>query len=123
MQLYFHMIPLLYIIWHNHLLNYRETSCPTSSKTNLPTPDCGEGKHIIYCRAPSKERGFPGDTSGKEPARKHRRSKRCRLNPWVEKIPWKRVWRTTPVFLPGESHGQRSLVGYSPQGCRVSNPD
>ena len=36
------------------------------------------------------------------------------VNPWVWKIPWRRVWQPTPVFLPGESHGQRSLVGYSP---------
>ena len=34
----------------------------------------------------------------------------------VSKIPWRRAWQSTPVFLPGESHGQRSLVGYSPQG-------
>ena len=34
--------------------------------------------------------------------------------PWVGKIPWRREWLPTPVFLPGESHGQRSLVGYSP---------
>ena len=34
-----------------------------------------------------------------------------RFNPWVRKIPWSRVWQSTPVFLPGESHGQRSLVG------------
>ena len=33
-------------------------------------------------------------------------------------IPWRRKWQPTPVFLPGESHGQRSLVGYSPQGCK-----
>ena len=33
--------------------------------------------------------------------------------PWVEKIPWKRAWQPTPVFLTGESHGQKSLVGYS----------
>ena len=33
---------------------------------------------------------------------------------WVGKIPWRRAWQPTPVFLPGESHGQRSLVGYSP---------
>ena len=38
------------------------------------------------------------------------------FNPWVGKIPWRRKWQPTPVFLPGESHGQRSLVGYSPQG-------
>ena len=36
------------------------------------------------------------------------------FDPWVEKIPWRRTWQPTPVFLPGESHGQRSLGGYSP---------
>ena len=36
------------------------------------------------------------------------------LNPWVGKIPWRRTWQPTPVSLPGESPGQRSLVGYSP---------
>ena len=35
------------------------------------------------------------------------------FEPWVEKIPWRRAWQHTPVFLLGESHGQRSLVGYS----------
>ena len=45
--------------------------------------------------------------------RKHRRH---RFNPWVSKIPWKREWLPTPVFLPGESHGQKSLVGYSQWG-------
>ena len=34
------------------------------------------------------------------------------FNPWVGKIPWRRAWQLTPVFLPGESHGQRSLEGY-----------
>ena len=32
--------------------------------------------------------------------------------------PWRRKWQPTPVLLPGQSHGQRSLVGYSPQGCK-----
>ena len=41
---------------------------------------------------------------------------RPRFNPWVRKIPWRRKWQPTPVFLPGESHGQRSLEGYSPWG-------
>ena len=44
------------------------------------------------------------------------RHKRLRFDPWVGKIPWRRKWQLTPVFLPGESHGQRSLVGYSPGG-------
>ena len=43
-----------------------------------------------------------------------RRLKRYRFSPWVGKIPWRRAWQPTPVFLPGESHGQRSLVVYSP---------
>ena len=38
--------------------------------------------------------------------------KRCGFDPWVRKIPWRRKWQPTPVFLPGKSHGQRSLVGY-----------
>ena len=42
--------------------------------------------------------------------------RRCRLDPWVGKIPWRRKWLPTPVFLPGESHGQRGLEGYSPWG-------
>ena len=41
------------------------------------------------------------------------------FHPWVRKIPWRRAWQPTPVFLPGESHGQRSLVRYSSQGHRV----
>ena len=46
---------------------------------------------------------------------------RHRFNPWVGKIPWRRERQPTPVFLPGESHGQRSLVGYSPKAHRESD--
>ena len=41
-----------------------------------------------------------------------------RFNSWVKKIPWRRKWEPTPAFLPGESHGQRSLAGYSPRGLK-----
>ena len=58
--------------------------------------------------------GFLGGASGKEPFYQYRRNKRQGFDPWVGKIPWRRAWQPTPVFLPGESHGQRSLVGYSP---------
>ena len=57
--------------------------------------------------------GIPRGLSGKESTcqcRKHR------FDPWVEKIPWSRAWHPIPVFLPGESRGQRKLAGYSPQG-------
>ena len=52
-------------------------------------------------------RGFPGDLDATESAW---------FDPWVGKSPWRREWLSTPLFLPGESHAQRSLVGYSPQG-------
>ena len=39
------------------------------------------------------------------------------FNPWMGKIPWRRAWQLNPVFLPAESHGQRSRAGYSPWGC------
>ena len=59
--------------------------------------------------------GFPGGTSGKEPACQCRRPKRCWFDPWVRKIPWRKAPQPTPVFLPGESQGQRRLEGYSPR--------
>ena len=43
------------------------------------------------------------------------------FNPWVGKISWRRKWQPTPVFLPGKSHGWRSLVGYSPWGHKESD--
>ena len=43
------------------------------------------------------------------------------FDPWVGKMPWRRAWPPTPVSLPGESQGQRSLAGYSPRGCRESD--
>ena len=45
--------------------------------------------------------------------------KGCGFDPQVWRIPWRRAWQPTPVFLPGESHGQSSLAGYSPWGCKV----
>ena len=47
-----------------------------------------------------------------------RRQEKPGFDPWVGKIPWRRAWQPTPVFLLRESHGQRSLEGYSPWGCR-----
>ena len=45
-----------------------------------------------------------------------------RFDPWVRKIPWRREWLPTPVFLPGESHGKKSLAGYSSWSRRI-RPD
>ena len=59
----------------------------------------------------------PGGASGKEPACQCKRDKRWGFDPRVGKIPWRRAWQPTPVFLPGESHGQRSMM-YSPWSCK-----
>ena len=56
--------------------------------------------------------------SGKESSCQCRRHKRHRFNPWVRKMPWSRKQQPTPVLLLGKFHGQRNLVGYSPQGCK-----
>ena len=56
------------------------------------------------------KRQVPGSTSGKEPACQCRRCKRCSFDPWVGKISWRSTWQPTPVFLPGESHGQRKKL-------------
>ena len=64
---------------------------------------------------PTGENGLPWWFSGKEPACQ------CQsraFDPWVGKIPWKRKWQPSPVFLPGKSHGQRSLGGYRPRAAK-----
>ena len=63
--------------------------------------------------------GIPGGAVVKNlPASAGERCKRCEFDPWVGKIPQRRKWQPTSVFLPGKSHGQRSLVGCSPWGCK-----
>ena len=58
--------------------------------------------------------GFPGRASGKEPASRCREFKSHGFYPSVAKIPCRRKWHPTPIFLPGKFHGQRSLVDYRP---------
>ena len=76
---------------------------------------CGIRLILVFIQA------FPGDASGKELTCQYRRCKRCRFNPSVGKIPWRKKWQPTPVLLPGESHGQRSLMGYGPWGRKESD--
>jgi len=59
-------------------------------------------------------KGLPRWLSSKEPACRSRRHRRHGFDTWVRKISWREKWQPTPVFLPGESHGQRNLAGYSP---------
>ena len=58
--------------------------------------------------------GFPGGSE----VNNLLQCRTCRFNPWVGKIPWRRKWQPTSVFLPGKSHSQRSLAGYSPWGLK-----
>jgi len=62
-----------------------------------------------------EEIGLPWWCKGKESAYQCRR---CGFDPWSRKIPWRRKWQPIPLFLLGKSHGQRSLVDYSPWGCK-----
>ena len=64
---------------------------------------------------------FPGNAHGKESTCQCRRYKRHSFDPCVWKIPWRKKWLPTPVFLPRESHGQRNLVGYSSCSRKMSD--
>ena len=57
-------------------------------------------------------------TTGKLPTCQSMQHERGRFDPWVGKILWRRAWQPTSVLFPGEFHGQRSLVGYNPWGCK-----
>ena len=63
---------------------------------------------LVFDISQTRFKGFPGGARGKEPACQCRRCKRPRFDPWVGKVPWRRARQLTPVFLPGESHGQRA---------------
>ena len=62
-------------------------------------------------------KGFPGLSSKESTCQ----CRTLRFDPWVRKIPWRKKWQPTPVFLPGESRGQRSLAGCSPRDCKESD--
>ena len=86
--------------------------------------DMDERRTWMYMEERCKNRyclrsfGLPWWLSGKESTCQCRRHK---FDPWVGKVPWRRKWQPTPVFLPGKSHGRRSLVGYSPWGRKESD--
>ena len=86
----------------------------------LPLPSCFtliSPNNLLILFSLSR-RGFSGGSVVKNP---HASCRRCSFNPWVRKIPWRRSWQPTPVFLLGESYGQRSLTGYGPQGLKESD--
>ena len=60
-----------------------------------------------------------GGTSAREPGCQCKKPRRH--DPWIRKIPWRRAWQPSPVFLPGGSHGQRNVAGSSPWGHTESD--
>ena len=84
--------------WPNHNTLHRLSEVSTILISTLVTPLHFNSLTIIY-----NFLGFPGGTSGKEHACQCRRHKRLGFDPLVGKIPWRRAWQPTPVFLPGES--------------------
>ena len=77
---------------------------------------------FIYFKSPLDYlRYLINGASGKEPTCPCQKRKWRAFNPWVGKIPWRRAWLPTPVFLPEECHGQRSLAGYNLWGRKVSD--
>jgi len=76
----------------------------------------GVGKrHPYQYKALTYYRASQGTSGNNCQFRTH---KRLGFNPCVRKMPWWRAWQSTQTFLPGESHGERSLEGYSPSGCK-----
>ena len=83
------------------------TRLPPRGRQELPSMQGASPETGRMCSDPVC---FPGGASGKKPTCQYRRCKRRSFNPWVGKIPWRRKWQPTPILLPGESQGQRSLV-------------
>ena len=65
--------------------------------------------------------GFPWWLSCKNLPANVFQCRRCRFDPYIEKIPCRRKWQPTLEFLPGKCHGKRSLLGYSPWGLRIGH--
>ena len=95
---------------------------PFPSPGDLPNPGVEPGSPALQADSLlTQVRVKPGGTNGKDPTCQWRRYKRRGFNPWVREIPWRRKWQPAPVFLPGKSHGQRSLAGYRPWSCKESD--
>ena len=98
----------IYTLPLHYLSSCPQANCSKYYQLFLQNIDSQILAHIrVPSRTVSHTLGFPGGSVVKNaPAMQE-----LRFDPWVEKIPWRRKWQPTPVFLPGESHGQRSLAG------------
>ena len=89
----------------------RKVITPSNWPVRPPPAHTCYSRVLIYTSLQKRRASLPWWLSGEEPACQ---CQRCRFEPWVGKILWRRKWQPTPVFFPGKSHGQRSLAGYSP---------
>ena len=111
-------------VWCRSSINY--LTCPKSQLCHLTvrprqTTHLSEPVSSSIEGGPWNPHGVPRWLSGRESACQCRRHRRPGFDPWVRKIPWRRKWWPTPVFLPGESHGQRILEDYSPWSHKNSD--
>ena len=124
-----HLSCFSHICSHVEIQNLLPDSLPQFSESPGASQPEGEDGCQPCSRFPAKKKtgkldmrapavGLPWWISGNESTCQCRRP---RFDPWVRKIPWRRKWQPTPVFLPGESHGQRILAGYSPWGQKESD--
>ena len=110
------------------MLNIKEENSHVSKHPRWPLPTVEELSSYVHSQelslgnhqCNSKEVGLPRWCGGKESPCQCRKGRRRGFHPWVRKIPRRRERQSTPVFLPGKFHGQRSLAGYSPWDCRES---
>ena len=114
-QICIHFLKIALSFWNSMAPSSCQQFPLNSCFTQLPSL-CGTGFREFSASKESK--GASLWCSGKESAYQ---SSRGGFYPWFRKIPWRRRWQPPPVFLPGESHGQRSLVGYSPRGDKESD--
>ena len=106
------------------MFSVRGDSWVEASLKLWPHPQLHSLSSVFLPALSSSLRLLPSDRyyglSGKESA-SARDTQEPVFDPWVRKIPWRRKWQPIPVFLPGKSHGQKSLEGYSPWGCKESD--
>ena len=102
-------------VWCASEEEQRGSCCPRRSRAEREGMRSFRPRHRLWVLLWSTQNArLPRWLSGKKSACLCRRHKRLQFDPWVGKIPWRRAWQPTPVFLPGESYGQRCLEAYSP---------
>ena len=107
--------------WHHQKL-LKDGLWAVREKRGIKSDSIASGQSEEWsCQSTEIGRGLPRWHSDEESTCQCRICKRCRFDPEVAKNPWSRKWQPTPIFLLGKFHGQRSLTGYSPWGCKESD--